>query len=73
MPKEVGHGPRVYKYRKTAYIPENTFGECTNVRNCKSFNVDLADGLCVTCWDKGTNGMFTFKRKARNKCKTKKN
>ena len=35
------------------YLPEASIGECSNSRNCRQFNVDLANGHCVLCWDRG--------------------
>ena len=34
-------------------FPVVSFGACKNIRNCKAYDVDLADGWCVNCWDKG--------------------
>ena len=33
------------------HMPVVTIGHCKNVRSCKQWNVDLANGLCVRCWD----------------------
>jgi hypothetical protein len=34
-------------------LPEATIGHCRNSRQCKQFNVELANGYCVKCWDRG--------------------
>jgi hypothetical protein len=38
---------------EAVYLPKATIGTCINVRNCGQFNVDLANGHCVLCWDRG--------------------
>ena len=35
------------------YLPSESFGNCLRSRYCKQFEVVLADGFCVRCWDKG--------------------
>tara|TARA_Y100000593_G_scaffold95083_1_gene199335 strand:+ start:4583 stop:4753 length:171 start_codon:yes stop_codon:yes gene_type:complete len=47
---EDGRGRRNYD---AVRLPEITEGNCRRSRRCKSFNVTLGDGLCMTCWDKG--------------------
>jgi len=34
-------------------MPESTTGHCRNYIKCKQFNVELANGYCIICWDKG--------------------
>lgn len=34
-------------------LPEATEGHCRNYIKCQQFNVQLANGYCVECWDKG--------------------
>ena len=50
---------------EAVYLPEASVGTCKNVRNCRQFNVDLANGHCVLCWDRGirTNAEQEQKRK----------
>jgi len=36
--------------------PIYTIGECVRSRYCAQFNVDLGNGYCVICWDKGLGG-----------------
>jgi len=36
-------------------MPEATVGHCRNHVRCRQFNVDLANGYCTLCWDKGQN------------------
>ena len=36
--------------------PVYTIGECVRSRYCAQFNVDLGNGYCVICWDKGLGG-----------------
>ena len=38
---------------EAVYFPEASIGTCRNARNCKQVNVDLANGHCVSCWDRG--------------------
>jgi len=38
---------------EAVYMPEVSVGTCKNVKNCRQFNVDLANGHCVFCWDRG--------------------
>jgi hypothetical protein len=33
--------------------PNGSFGECRNYRICRRVRVDLANGYCVRCWDRG--------------------
>ena len=42
-----------YKFERDIFPQVISVGHCINVRNCKATNVDLADGWCVNCWDKG--------------------
>lgn len=37
--------------RKVRPMPEVSHGRCLNFERCKSID-DLADGLCIKCWDK---------------------
>ena len=37
----------------TVRMPKETTGCCKNYRKCKSFTVELANGYCMECWDKG--------------------
>ena len=39
---------------EAVYMPEASVGTCTNVGNCGQVDIDLANGLCVFCWDKRT-------------------
>ena len=34
-------------------LPVATMGHCRNYGKCRQFNVELANGYCITCWDKG--------------------
>ena len=34
-------------------LPKATTGHCRNYLKCKQFNVELANGYCITCWDTG--------------------
>ena len=34
-------------------MPEESFGACSNARNCKNWQVILGNGYCVKCWDRG--------------------
>ena len=45
------------RYSAYDYVRQPTFseGSCLNVRNCKAYTVELADGWCMRCWDKGLN------------------
>ena len=36
-------------------LPEATIGHCKNHVKCRQFNIDLANGYCTLCWDKGMN------------------
>ena len=36
--------------------PGYTIGECKRSRTCAQFNVDLGNGFCVECWDRGLGG-----------------
>jgi hypothetical protein len=36
--------------------PIYTSGECKRSRLCGQFYVDLGNGFCVICWDKGFGG-----------------
>ena len=54
-----------YKYRKTTSLPKATIGECFNSERCKNFYVDLADGLCVKCWDRQSHSMSFFRKQSR--------
>ena len=38
---------------KAVYMPEASVGTCRNIGKCGQVNVDLANGLCVFCWDRG--------------------
>jgi len=63
-PKKIfGKGPKVYRFSKEDSIPDVSFGTCINYINCKNNNVDLAEGLCVRCWDIGINHMLFFREK----------
>ena len=42
----------IYRFEKEVFPEVVSIGECLNFRNCKSTNVDLADGWCIICWDK---------------------
>ena len=42
----------VYRFERNIFPTDISIGNCTNIRNCKAANVDLADGWCVNCWDK---------------------
>jgi len=51
---------------EAVYLPNVSIGTCRNARNCgQFFNVDLANGQCVSCWDSGitTKEEQTEKRK----------
>jgi len=36
--------------------PIYTIGVCKRSRECRQFDVDLGNGFCVICWDKGFGG-----------------
>lgn len=38
---------------KEVFLPNATFGHCRNYNKCRNFNVELANGYCITCWDRG--------------------
>lgn len=40
------------KIMRAVYMPEVSFGTCMNVGKCGQVDVDLANGLCVFCWDR---------------------
>ena len=40
---------------RAVYMPEASFGSCVNVGKCGQVDVDLANGLCVFCWDRGSS------------------
>ena len=49
---------RAYNSYEEVYLPTYTVGVCLNVRRCGNglkppFKVDLGDGYCVTCFDRG--------------------
>ena len=46
----------IFKVWRETPIPEHTIGDCIRWKNCKSFKVDLGNGYCVTCWDRGYGG-----------------
>ena len=37
---------------EAVHMPEASVGTCTNVGNCGQVDIDLANGLCIFCWDK---------------------
>ena len=43
----------IYRFDRDIFPEVISIGNCINIRNCKATNVDLADGWCVKCWDKG--------------------
>ncbi len=46
-------------------MPEATIGECRNYgksRNCKGLRTELADGLCMYCWDRWVSTASAGKR-----------
>ncbi len=43
----------IYRFDRDIFPEVISIGNCVNIRNCKATNVDLADGWCVDCWDKG--------------------
>jgi len=49
-------GPRkgeIGKFRKVRLMPETSYGKCIR-QECRRVS-DLADGLCVACWDRTTD------------------
>ena len=50
-----------YKFEWEVFPDVIGVGDCLNVSNCKAVNVDLADGWCVNCWDKGDDAKETIK------------
>ena len=34
-------------------LPQSTVGLCKNYGKCRSFDIELGNGYCVSCWDKG--------------------
>lgn len=51
----------IYDHLKEVFPDTISVGNCVNIRNCKSTNVDLADGWCVKCWDKGNDARRKIK------------
>tara|TARA_R110000824_G_scaffold111242_1_gene259617 strand:+ start:2501 stop:2848 length:348 start_codon:yes stop_codon:yes gene_type:complete len=50
----------VYRFEKDVFPEIISIGRCLNSRNCKATNVDLADGWCVTCWDKSDEAKISI-------------
>ena len=46
-------------------MPGVSYGVCKNAKNCGHWRVDLGDGYCVQCWDRGTDLKGYGKRKKR--------
>ena len=44
-------------------LPVESFGACSNARNCKNWNVILGNGYCVKCWDKGLDEGYRKSKK----------
>ena len=49
---ELLDGDIVAQWRNTP-VPKHTIGNCERWKNCRQFSVDLGNGYCVKCWDKG--------------------
>tara|TARA_Y100000310_G_scaffold162787_1_gene162734 strand:+ start:879 stop:1187 length:309 start_codon:yes stop_codon:yes gene_type:complete len=43
-------------------LPEESIGKCINHHKCFQDNVELANGLCVGCWDKAVSTASTGQR-----------
>ena len=50
-----------YKLSKLP-LPVESFGACTNARNCKNWKAILGNGYCVTCWDRGLDNRKSKRR-----------
>ena len=46
----------VFEHLEDIPQPEHTVGVCKRWERCKQFNIDLGNGYCVQCWDKGYGG-----------------
>ena len=42
----------VARWRNTP-VPKHTVGDCVRWKNCNQFGIDLGNGYCVKCWDRG--------------------
>jgi len=49
----------IHAYDKVI-LPIASIGACHNVTLCMEWNVDLADGWCVKCWDRGKNSSVSI-------------
>jgi len=43
-------------------LPVASVGVCRNARRCKQYCADLANGLCVICWDRPMAGDYRTRR-----------
>jgi len=50
----------MYRFERDIFPEVISIGNCVNIRNCRSTNVDLADGWCVNCWDKGADAKINI-------------
>ena len=62
---ECKHKPKSADHKDYARIPdmpEESIGKCRNFNKCFQNNVELANGLCVRCWDKWVSTASTGQR-----------
>ena len=46
----------IFKVWRETPVPEHTVGVCKRYKRFQQFNVDLGNGYCVKCWDRGYGG-----------------
>jgi hypothetical protein len=67
MPKAKTKRPRAKRQAKVIVFPVASVGPCSNALRpgyrCESFDAELANGLCLPCWDRSTDESPTPKPK----------
>ena len=46
-------------------LPIESFGACSNAKNCKNWEVELGDGWCTRCWDRKASRYLTANQGAK--------
>ena len=44
------------RHVKRLNMPSEKLGSCKNAARCGNYMVNLGNGYCITCWDKGLGG-----------------
>ena len=69
MPKGIpGEGierPTVFNY-DAVRLPEESYGACQNWRKCKQMEVQLGNGFCQKCYDRGLDRSFQGRERKKN-------